>query len=144
MFGRATKAEVKVDTLIHRSVVIHGDLEFAGGLHVEGRVAGNLRADPDRRSLVSMSENGRVDGSVEANSVILNGTVMGDIRAPERVVLGSGARVRGNVYYGVIEMSLGAEISGKLVRLLPTAEASVDAREAAAAPPSASTSSPAP
>jgi cytoskeletal protein CcmA (bactofilin family) len=31
------------------------------------------------------------------------------------VVLGSKARVRGNVHYGVIEMALGAEISGKLV-----------------------------
>ena len=33
----------------------------------------------------------------------------------ERVVLGSKARVQGNVHYGVIEMALGAEISGKLV-----------------------------
>jgi cytoskeletal protein CcmA (bactofilin family) len=31
------------------------------------------------------------------------------------VVLGARARVRGNVHYGVIEMALGAEISGKLV-----------------------------
>jgi cytoskeletal protein CcmA (bactofilin family) len=119
MFGRGSKAPVKVDTLIHRSVQIHGDLEFTGGLHIDGRVAGNVRADADARSMMSMSEKGFVAGSVEACSVILNGTVMGDIRARERVVLGSGARVRGNVYYGIIEMSLGAEINGKLVRIMP-------------------------
>lgn len=122
MFGRGSKAEVKVDTLIHQSVQIHGDLEFTGGLHIDGRIAGNVRADADGRSMMSMSEKGRVEGSVEASSVILNGTVMGDIRACERVVLGSAARVRGNVYYGVIEMSVGAEINGKLVRLAPQAK----------------------
>ena len=137
MFGRATKAEVKVDTLIHRSVIVHGDLEFAGGLHVDGRIAGNVRADPDIRSLLSMSETGRVDGSVEASSVVLNGAVMGDIRASERVVLGATARVHGNVYYGVIEMALGAEISGKLVRLMPPPDARVKQHQASAGAASA-------
>jgi cytoskeletal protein CcmA (bactofilin family) len=47
--------------------------------------------------------------------VVLNGRVNGDIFGSERVVLGAKARVRGNVHYGVIEMALGAEISGKLV-----------------------------
>ena len=43
--------------------------------------------------------------------MVLNGTVRGDIRARERVVLGATARVQGNVHYGVIEMTLGAQIS---------------------------------
>jgi cytoskeletal protein CcmA (bactofilin family) len=37
------------------------------------------------------------------------------------VVLGATARVEGNVYYGIIEMTLGAQIIGKLVRLTPVA-----------------------
>jgi len=51
---------------------------------------------------------------VEAENVMLNGTVKGDIVARDRVVLGATARVQGNVYYGVIEMTLGAQIMGKL------------------------------
>ncbi len=43
--------------------------------------------------------------------------VRGDIVARGRVVLGASARVEGNFYYGVIEMTLGAQITGKLVRL---------------------------
>jgi cytoskeletal protein CcmA (bactofilin family) len=53
---------------------------------------------------------------------MLNGTVRGDILARERVVLGATARVQGNVYYGVIEMTLGAQIMGKLTRVLDKAE----------------------
>ena len=45
----------------------------------------------------------------------LNGRVNGDIVGRERVILGAKARVQGNVHYSVIEMALGAEISGRLV-----------------------------
>ncbi len=62
-----------------------------------------------------MSELGRIEGSVEASRVVLNGAIIGDIYGAERVVLGAKARVHGSVYYGVIEMALGAEINGKLV-----------------------------
>jgi cytoskeletal protein CcmA (bactofilin family) len=48
---------------------------------------------------------------------MLSGTVRGDIVARERVVLGATAKVQGNVYYGVIEMTLGAQIMGKLTRI---------------------------
>ncbi len=64
-----------------------------------------------------MSETGSIEGSVEVPNVMLNGAVTGDILARERVVLGAKARVQGNVHYGVIEMTLGAEIKGKLMPL---------------------------
>jgi cytoskeletal protein CcmA (bactofilin family) len=66
---------------------------------------------------LSVSEFGVIEGSVAAAHVVLNGRVNGDIFGSERVVLGSKAKVRGNVHYGVIEMALGAEISGKLAPL---------------------------
>jgi len=53
--------------------------------------------------------------------VILDGRVKGDIRARERVVLGATARVEGDVYYGVIEMTVGAQIMGRLVQIPPPA-----------------------
>ena len=59
---------------------------------------------------------------------MLNGTVNGDIVAPGRVVLGATARVQGNVYYGVIEMTLGAQIMGKLTRIAGHGGATGDCR----------------
>jgi cytoskeletal protein CcmA (bactofilin family) len=41
--------------------------------------------------------------------------VKGDVRATERVELGPKARVIGNVQYKLIEMSIGAEVNGKLI-----------------------------
>ena len=116
MFSRDSK-QAHISTLIGPASRVHGDLEFAGGLHLDGSIAGNVRADPSESSNLSVSETGSIEGNVEASNVMLNGSVRGDIVARERVVLGATARVQGNVYYGVIEMTLGAQIMGKLTRI---------------------------
>jgi cytoskeletal protein CcmA (bactofilin family) len=116
MFNRDTK-QARIDTLIGTASRVHGDLEFAGGLHLDGTIAGNVRADPSEGSSLSISETGSIEGNVEAENVMLNGTVRGDILARGRIVLGATASVQGNVYYGVIEMTLGAQIMGKLTRV---------------------------
>lgn len=122
MFGRDSKSAPRIDTLIGKAASVQGDVEFEGGLHLDGRVAGNVRAVGAPGASLSVSEHGSIEGSVEVANVTLNGAVRGDIRATERVVLGPRARVHGNVHYGVIEMTLGAEIKGKLVPL-PSASA---------------------
>lgn len=108
---------MRIDTLIARSVRVAGDVEFAGGLHLDGHVAGAVRADPRTPASLSVSDGGSIEGPVEVTDLVLHGTIRGDIVARGRVVLGASARVEGDVYYGVIEMTLGAQISGKLVRL---------------------------
>jgi cytoskeletal protein CcmA (bactofilin family) len=121
MFNRESNP-VRIDTLIAKSVRVHGDLEFAGGLHLDGHVEGNVRADPETPASLSVSDTGSIEGSVEATDVILHGTVKGDILARGRVVLGASARVAGDVHYAVIEMTLGAQITGRLVRLAAPGE----------------------
>lgn len=116
MFNRSEKKQAaRIDTLIGRTASVQGDIEFSGGLHIDGRVTGNVRVAPGGTAALSISEHGVIEGSVEAPQVVLNGSVNGDIVATERVVLGAKARVRGNVSYGVIEMALGAEITGRLI-----------------------------
>jgi cytoskeletal protein CcmA (bactofilin family) len=120
------KRETRIDTLLGKAARVHGDMEFAGGLHLDGTIEGNLRADPVEGSSLSVSETGSIDGNVEVDSVMLNGSVRGDIIARGRVVLGATARVQGNVYYGVIEMTLGAQIIGKVTRISENSAEPVD------------------
>lgn len=115
MFSRESKPPAAVDILIGKSARIRGNIDFAGGLHLDGCVAGHVRASPDSPSTLSVSETGSIEGSAEADNVILNGTVQGDIVASGRVALGPRAKVHGDVHYGVIETALGAEILGRLV-----------------------------
>ncbi|GAC1451743.1 MAG: hypothetical protein PVS2B3_04320 [Steroidobacteraceae bacterium] len=120
MFTRDSRPP-RIDTLIGKSARVHGDVEYQGGLHLDGHIIGDLRSDDSPDSSLSVSESGTVEGTVQVPNVILHGSIRGDIRARERVVLGATARVEGDVYYGVIEMTVGAQIMGKLVRVAPPA-----------------------
>jgi cytoskeletal protein CcmA (bactofilin family) len=112
-----------IETLVGKGTTIRGDLEFNGGLHVDGSVVGNLTAASDSGTLLSVSEAGRVEGTIKAPQVIVNGTVRGDIHALERLVLGAKARVEGDVHYGSIELELGAQVNGHLVPGKPLEQA---------------------
>lgn len=115
MFKRKPSRSAKIDTLIGAKTRINGDVEFVGGLHLDGHINGNVTAEAGADSLLSVSEQGCIEGSVIAPNVLLNGIVKGNIDALNRVELGSKAQVLGNVQYTVIETAVGAQINGKLI-----------------------------
>jgi cytoskeletal protein CcmA (bactofilin family) len=117
MFGRRKQTSTRIDTLLGKTANLNGDLQFTGGLHLDGRVNGNVRSSAEDGGALSVSESGFIEGKVEVTNIVMNGTVNGDMYARERLVLGGKARVNGNVYYGVIEMAPGAVITGKLIPL---------------------------
>ncbi len=105
----------KVSTVIGQGTAITGNVEFSGGLHLDGTVKGNVGGEADTQSTLTVSEQGRIEGDVRVDNLILNGTVVGDVYANERVELATNARVSGTVYYRLLEMAMGAEVNGKLV-----------------------------
>ena len=115
MFKRNKDKKAQIDTLIGAQTRINGDVEFAGGLHLDGYINGSVKGQLSADTFLSVSESGCIEGSVIAPSVILNGIVKGDIEAGDRVELGAKARVLGNVHYTIIETAVGAQINGKLV-----------------------------
>jgi cytoskeletal protein CcmA (bactofilin family) len=115
MFNRKPNKNAKIDTLIGATTRINGDVEFAGGFHLDGYINGNVTGELGPGTILSVSEQGCIEGSVVASNVLLNGIVKGDIDASDRVELGAKARVLGNVHYSVIETAVGAQINGKLI-----------------------------
>ena len=105
----------KVTTVIGQGTVITGDVEFAGGLHLDGVINGNVNGTAETRATLTISELGRVEGDVRVENLILNGVVVGDVYAGERAELAANARVTGTVFYRLLEMAMGAEVNGKLV-----------------------------
>ncbi len=104
-----------VETLIGPRVVIRGDVQFSGGLYVEGKIIGKIIADEGSAAVLTVSEQGLIDGEVHAPVVVIAGTLHGDIHASERVELSPTAKVQGNVHYKVVEMSGGATLTGRLI-----------------------------
>jgi len=118
MFGNRKRiSTTKIDTLVGRKSELLGDVRFAGGLHVDGTVKGNVVAEEDASSVLTLSESGTIEGEVRVPNVVLNGTVIGDVHARQHIELASNARITGNVYYSLIEMAMGAEVNGNLVHV---------------------------
>lgn len=115
MFKRKRIKQAKIATLIGAKTRIDGNLGFTGGLHLDGHINGNVTAEVAAGAMLSVSEQGCIEGSVCVPNIILNGIVKGDIEAAERVELGPKARVLGNVRYTIIEIAVGAQINGKLL-----------------------------
>ena len=133
MFGRRKQTSTRIDTLLGKAAILNGDLEFSGGLHLDGRVNGNVRSNAEDGGALSVSESGFIEGNVEVTNIVMNGTVNGDMLARERLQLGGKARVNGNVHYGVIEMAPGAVITGKLIPLSGGSDAGTEKSAPAAA-----------
>ena len=104
-----------VETLIGPRVVIRGDVQFSGGLYVEGKILGKITAEEGSAAVLTISEQGLIDGEVHAPIVVIAGSLHGDIHASERVELSPTAKVQGNVFYKVVEMSGGATLTGRLI-----------------------------
>ncbi|MCG8394676.1 MAG: polymer-forming cytoskeletal protein [Pseudomonadales bacterium] len=114
--GSAASQDYRNHTLIAPSARVSGDIEFTGGLHVQGVVEGNISVGKEGGRLI-IGESGRVIGEIQVPNVVINGIVEGDVHATENLELAEKASVEGNVYYLMVEMVMGARVNGKLVRL---------------------------
>ena len=112
----------RVDSLIGRNSRVLGEFRFSEGLHIDGLVKGDVVSDTGETAMLTLSEDGTVEGHVRVPFVILSGIVKGDVYAEDYVELGATARIEGDVYYGLIEMAMGAEVNGKLVRIIENTE----------------------
>lgn len=112
--NKTSAASAETTSLIALGTHIRGDVTFSGRLHVDGTVDGSLHGEGDK-AILTLSNNAKIAGEIHAPHVVINGIVTGDVSASSRLELAAGARVEGNVYYKVMEMSAGAQINGKIV-----------------------------
>ena len=105
----------RIDTLIGQGTVINGNLEFSGGLHVDGTINGNVVAEEGSDALLILSEFGHIQGEVKVPNMVLNGEIVGDVFGSNRVELAPKSCINGSVYYNLIEMAIGAQVNGGLI-----------------------------
>ncbi|SFE46239.1 polymer-forming cytoskeletal protein [Nitrosomonas sp. Nm166] len=117
MFGRKKKKQFPnhFDTLIGINTSIIGDINFRGGLRVDGHIIGNVIAADDEYSTLVLSDEGSIAGQIKVTHIIINGTVTGPIYAQEYLELQAKAKVYGDIHYGSLEIQLGASAEGKMV-----------------------------
>jgi cytoskeletal protein CcmA (bactofilin family) len=116
MFGsKPTKPQNRIDSLIGSGTVVEGNIEFTGGLRVDGRVRGNVSATEGQPSTLVLSEKAQIEGEIRVSHAVINGTVIGPVHGAEYVELQPRSNVTGDVHYRTLEIQLGAVVQGRLV-----------------------------
>lgn len=114
-FKKSNKIDSRIDTLIGADTRVEGNIYFSGGLRIDGAVHGNVAEPVDSPSTLILSEHGRVEGAVAAAKIVLNGKVIGPVKAGQFIELQSKARITGDLHYKSLEMHTGAVIEGRLI-----------------------------
>ena len=105
-------------TVIGSGTVINGGLTFAGGMHLDGKVFGDVIADGEsENSTLTVSDQAKVVGNVRVANIIVNGSIEGDIHSSSLVELAENAHVSGAIHYRQLEMAMGATVDGGMVRI---------------------------
>ena len=116
-FKKANKIDSRIDTLVGVETRVEGDLHFNGGLRVDGAIRGSVSEQNGTPSTLILSEHGKIEGSVTAAKIVLNGKVIGAVKSSHFIELQTKARITGDLYYKSLEMHTGAVIEGKLIYL---------------------------
>ncbi len=114
-FKKSNRVQNSIDTLIGVDTRIEGNILFSGGLRIDGTVLGAVTEPNDTPSTLILSEHGRIEGAITASKIVINGTVIGPVKAGQFIELQTKARITGDVSYNSLEMHTGAVIVGKLV-----------------------------
>jgi cytoskeletal protein CcmA (bactofilin family) len=116
-FKKKPMSPNRIETLIGVNTVIDGNIEFSGGLRIDGTVQGSVNEVSVTPGNLIVSEQGRIEGAINVSHATINGVVNGPVNATEYVELQAKARVTGDVRYKTLEMFVGAIVEGKLIHL---------------------------
>ncbi len=115
---------------IGKSVSIKGELSGSEDVYVDGKVEGSIQLSGNS---LTIGPNGQVRANVAVKSVIVGGSLEGNIQASERTELRKSAVVNGDVQTRRIAIEEGAYFKGKL-------EILAESKSVAAGNPAAATS----
>jgi cytoskeletal protein CcmA (bactofilin family) len=96
---------------------LDGELSFKDLLRINGHIRGKVQSE---RGTLIIDDAATVDAQIEVGVAIISGEVNGDVFARERVELGHGAVINGNISTPLLSIKPGATFHGDC-RMLKTA-----------------------
>ena len=106
---------------IGKSVIIKGELTGSEDLTIEGQVEGKIEL---RQNILTIGPNGKIKAQIFAKAIVVQGEVVGNVTATERVDIRDNGSVDGDIISPRVAIAEGAHFRG-----------SVDMKKAGGAPP---------
>ncbi|MCH8021157.1 polymer-forming cytoskeletal protein [candidate division KSB1 bacterium] len=105
-FGSSKSEET---TIISRGVKIEGKITSSGNIRVDGEIQGDIFSE----SNITIGEDAKVNGQINANAITIGGKVSGIVRAKEKLILDSKSNLKGDIYTKNLVIEEGAKFDGK-------------------------------
>ncbi len=100
-----------VPSIMSSDLKIVGELKSDGAIQIDGTVKGDIKAH-----MLTVGEQGKIDGSTVAETVRIFGTVNGRVQA-KTVHLDKSARVTADITHETLTIDAGAYFEGKVLPL---------------------------
>ena len=107
----SSAAPAHSETVLGRSMVLHGDLSGKEDLLIEGQFEGTISL---HEHCLTIGPHGQVKAEIHARQVVIQGTVNGNVTARERIEIRKSGNVVGDLVAAAIAIEDGAYFKGSI------------------------------
>lgn len=99
----------EITTLLGRGASFEGKLTFDGTVRIDGRFKGEVFSD----DTLVIGEGAIVEAEIEIGDVIIQGTVVGNVKAKRSIEIHAPGRVKGDLHTPVLQIDKGVIFEGR-------------------------------
>ncbi len=105
-FGSSKSEET---TIISRGVKIEGKITSSGNIRIDGEIQGDIFSE----SNITIGEDAKVNGQINANVITIGGKVSGIVRTKDKLILDSKSNLKGDIFAKILVIEEGAKFDGE-------------------------------
>src|ERR1043165_1139014 len=125
-------AQGEIATLPGRGAAFEGKLTFDGTVRIDGRFKGEVFSD----DVLVIGEGAHVEAEIDIGEVIVQGTVVGNIKAKRSIEIHAPGRVKGDLHSPSLQIDKGVIFEGRSFMENAVTAAAAPRPVAPSAPPS--------
>lgn len=99
----------EITTLLGRGAAFEGKLTFEGTVRIDGRFKGEVFSD----DVLVIGEGAHVEAEIDIGEVIIQGTVVGNIKAKRSIEIHAPGRVKGDLHTPSLQVDKGVIFEGR-------------------------------
>lgn len=124
---RLSAVQAKITSLVAKDALFDGVLRLRTGVKIDGIVIGGVVIESTETCMMIIDLSGEVEGNILAPRAIISGAVRGSIHASE-ILVRSTAKIEGDIFYHRIHIEDGAEVNGRLRKMVAEQQISAESR----------------
>ncbi len=99
----------EITTLLGRGAAFEGKLTFDGTVRIDGRFKGEVFSD----DVLVIGEGAHVEAEIDIGEIIVQGTIVGNIKAKRSIEIHAPGRVKGDLHTPSLQIDKGVIFEGR-------------------------------